>query len=202
MDSLEADVKSRLAEQRGDAAASAIIRALGPEILRFLLATARDEADANDAFAAWAERVWKHLPGFRWDCALRSWAYVVARTAFLDQVRREGRRERREAPMESVVEVAAEVRTATLSLYRAENVDAISRLRQSLSEDDRLLLVLRLDRDLAWNEIAEVFLRDDQEAAPEAAALGREAARLRKRFQLVKERLYELAAAEGLVRSR
>lgn len=57
-------------------------------------------------------------------------------------------------------------------------------------------VVLRVDRGLAWEELARVML-DDPAATSEA--LKRESARLRKRFQLVKEKLLELGREAGLV---
>jgi RNA polymerase sigma-70 factor (ECF subfamily) len=57
--------------------------------------------------------------------------------------------------------------------------------------------VLRVDRKLAWNELAEVL--HDGEGPLDPSGIKREAARLRKRFQLLKERLVELGRREGLV---
>ena len=192
----EAQIRELVAAGRKDDSVTQVIAQSGPDILRFLLATARDEDLASDAFADWSERVWKSLPAFRWDCTLRSWLYRVAKTALYDQLRAERRKQQRQAPLQSeqIANVAAQVRTATLSLYRSENVDAMNKLRDSLDEDDRLLLVLRVDRELPFDEIAAVFLGE-----ADAPALARETARLRKRFQLVKERLYELATAAGLI---
>ena len=53
-------------------------------------------------------------------------------------------------------------------------------------------------RRLSWNDLAQV-LHEDEGAPLEGAALTREAARLRKRFQLVKERLYEMGREAGLL---
>ena len=55
-----------------------------------------------------------------------------------------------------------------------------------------------VDRQLAWTELAQV-LHEDEATSLVGEALKREAARLRKRFQLVKERLYEMGRREGLV---
>lgn len=57
-----------------------------------------------------------------------------------------------------------------------------------------MLLVLRVDKDLAWNELARVMHPEEAEPLDEEG-LKREAARLRKRFQHVKERLLELKKA-------
>jgi len=88
-----------------------------------------------------------------------------------------------------------QVRTTTLPFLRSQTKSRLSELRNTLPMEDQMLLILRIDRSLGWNEIAQVI---GAEAIPEAE-LARESARLRKRFQLVKDRLRELAKAEGLL---
>jgi RNA polymerase sigma-70 factor (ECF subfamily) len=63
----------------------------------------------------------------------------------------------------------------------------LTSLRDELPVEDRTLLILRVDRDLAWDEIALAFAENPEAFSDEERK--REAARLRKRFQLVKERL-------------
>ena len=63
--------------------------------------------------------------------------------------------------------------------------------------DDQSLLVLRLDRKMRWEDIAHIFLGGE----PDAAAVTRESARLRKRFAQVKSVLREKAQAAGLTSS-
>jgi RNA polymerase sigma-70 factor (ECF subfamily) len=82
-------------------------------------------------------------------------------------------------------------------MLKSEVKSRMAELRQHLPPDDQALLVLRVNRRLDWREIAHIML-DGAETADDAV-LAREAARLRKRFQLVKERLRELAQAEGLL---
>ena len=79
---------------------------------------------------------------------------------------------------------------------RTEVKDRFSQLREALDPDDRILLTLRIDRDLAWDEVARVML--DGEAA-DAGTLQRETDRLRKRFQLLKTELRKRAQAAGLL---
>jgi len=100
-------------------------------------------------------------------------------------------------------EVAAAVRTETLGFLRTEKRTRLQALRDTLPEEDRMLLVLRVDRNLEWNELARVLAGEGQEGdggTPLAdAEVTREAARLRKRFQLLKEKLREMAKGEGLI---
>ena len=82
---------------------------------------------------------------------------------------------------------------------RTETKTRLQALRDALPEEDRMLLVLRMDRQLAWNELARVLAEADGDVPLDDAALAKEAARLRKRFQLVKDRLREQAKKEGLI---
>lgn len=186
-----------------DRAATLALRLYGAEILGFLLALTRgDEDRAGDAFSAFSEQLWQGLRGFAWASSLRTWAYAVARRAFLAQDRAARRWARRRVPLPScpeLEEVAAQIRTATLSYLRTERRRQIEELRESLPEEDQTLLILRVDRDLPWQDLARIFLGEEA-ATPEA--LTRESARLRKRFQLVKRRLLELGRERGLFPER
>ncbi len=70
-------------------------------------------------------------------------------------------------------------------------------LRSELEPDDRALLLLRIDQRLSWLDCARA-LREDTEAPLDDASLKRDAARLRKQFQTLKDRLYEMGRSEGL----
>lgn len=147
-----------------------------------------------------SEQLWKGLPKFRWQSSLRTWAYALARHAALDHAKLAGRRRAvlvTADEQQHLSQVAERVRSQTQSYLKTARRSAVDALRASLPEDDQRLLVLRVDRDLQWNELAEIFL-DDPNA--DAAELKKEAARLRKRFQLVKEKLLEQGKKQGLWR--
>jgi RNA polymerase sigma-70 factor (ECF subfamily) len=187
---------------RGDhaAAATAIVRDYGPEILGFLMATHRDPVEANDTFAEVAEAVWRALPRFAWESSVRTWAYAIARNVSRLRKRNAARRGRRvlNASDTFFQGVVHKVRTETTPFLRTEKKTRLQALRDALPEEDRMLLVLRVDRGLPWNDVARIVTHDEEAAPSDEAALVQEAARLRKRFQLVKDRLRELAKREGL----
>ena len=89
----------------------------------------------------------------------------------------------------AVSRLVAEVRTETLSLYRTETKSAIHKLREELDPDDQTLLILRVDRDLGWDELARLFIADGE---PTPENVKRESARLRKRFQVLPRRSDEV----------
>lgn len=187
---------------RGDhaGAATAIVRDYGSEILGFLMATHRDPVEANDTFAEVAEGVWRGLPSFAWESSVRTWTYAIARNVSRMRQRsatRRGRRVSNESD-EFFQGVVHKVRTETTPFLRTEVKTRLQALRDALPEEDRMLLVLRVDRGLPWNDVARILTHDEDAAHPGEAALVQEAARLRKRFQLVKDRLRELAKRDGL----
>ncbi len=179
----------REACQREDwqTAATLALRRYGPEVLGFLVGLANSDQRGREVFSAFCEDLWRGLPGFAWDCSLRTWLYVLARHACSREKRGERRRPRgvplSQAP--SVAGVAWQVRSGTRTYQQTEVKERVRGLREALPELDRMLLILRVDRELSWRDLARVVLG----GSPTPVELEREAVRLRKRFQLVKERL-------------
>jgi RNA polymerase sigma-70 factor (ECF subfamily) len=64
------------------------------------------------------------------------------------------------------------------------------RLRESLDPEEQTLLILRVDKGMAWEDVAEVLRADGEPVAPAA---------LRKRFERLKEKLGRLAREQGLI---
>ncbi len=195
---LEDEVRARCESGELDTAATLIVRGYGAEIFGFLMAVHRDETTAGDAFSTFAEGVWRGLPVFAWASTLRTWAYAIARNASRMQRRDAARRDWHGNRVgESALEdVAQAVRTATLGFLKTEKRSRLEALRDALSAEDRALLILRVDRGLAWNDLARVLAENEEPLAD--ADVPREAARLRKRFQLIKDDLRERARREGL----
>ena len=71
-------------------------------------------------------------------------------------------------------------------------------LREKLTPEEQTLLILRVDRQMSWRDIATV-MHDEEAGEPDEAELKRNAAALRKRFERVKNNLRELAREQGLV---
>jgi RNA polymerase sigma-70 factor (ECF subfamily) len=201
-EALEADVRARCSAGDYDGAATAALKGFGAEIFGFLVALHRSETDASDVFSVFSENLWKGIRGFAWACTLRAWAYTVARNASHRFRRGARKHEQGRVPLSAnpaVEAVVEQVRTATLTYLKTAQKDKFAAIRETLPVDDQMLLILRVDRELAWDEIARVML--DEEGAGEAR-LRTESARLRKRFQLVKEKLFALGKKAGLVPDR
>lgn len=183
----------RAAADRHDWAAvtTGALRLYGPELLSFLHALCNDHDLAAESFAELGEDLWRGIPSFQWSSSLRSWLYALARNA-LGQLRRDPRRRiDRNLPLSIAPDVEAALRTATQQIQRTEVKDAFRELRAELSPEEHELLLLRIDRDLSWNDIARIVGGDTDVPA--------RAATLRKRFERAKERLKKLALDRGLI---
>ena len=195
---LEETIRERYAAGDTDGAITAAMEGYGPDILGFLMMLMKDRDEAYDAFLQYAEDLVKGIDKFHWESSFRTWAYAVARNA----MRRHYRKPHHNKPhvpisrASAVGQMAEQVRTRTLAYKRTEVKDRFARLREHLKPEDRVLLNLRIDKDMAWSEIAEILA---EEEAPDAQTLKRKSAALRKRFERVKVELMELARKEGLL---
>ena len=184
-------------------AATLLLEGYGREVFGFLVARLRDREAASDVFSQFTEDLWRGLEGFRWQCSARVWSYTLARHAasrYIDDVRR---RRGRNVPLSRagpLSEIAERIRTGTRAGAQTEARSRIAQLRESLPVDDQTLLILRVNRKLGWREIAQIMLRDGE--SPDDEALAKEAARLRKRYQLAKDKLRQMAVEQGLVGGR
>ncbi|MEM1034669.1 MAG: sigma factor [Myxococcota bacterium] len=193
------EAEIRAACRAGDfrRAADRTLRAYGADLLGYLTVRLGDEALAREAYSDFSLDLWRGLERFEWRCPVRAWAYALARNAGHRAWTRRARTRGRERSWGPAHDVAASAASRTPGFMRTTMKSRVRALRERLSPEERELLVLRIDKHLTWPELATVVagreLADDD--------VKREAARLRKRFQLTKERLRELAKREGLLDS-
>ncbi len=191
-DASEVAIKTAWDRKDFDAAISAALERYGDELVGFLMALARDQTQAEDAFSAACERMWRGLPAFRWESSMRVWAYRIARNEFL-RTTREVARARKGVPISQVASIQKAVdraRSTTPPHERTEVKDRFAELRAELEPEDLMLLGLRIERKMAWADIAKVLAEAEaRETEPDA----REIATLRKRFARLKDKLRERA---------
>ena len=185
----------RTLQQAGDsnAATAAAVRAYGDDVFSFLVSRLRDEDVAADVFSQALEDLLKSLPTFQWRCSMRTWFYRLGRSAAARYQRSPAHRADRRVAISKASELVAQVRSRTSLHQRSEVKDRLRELREELDADDQQLLVLRVENNLAWSEIAQIV--DDED---EPAAIERASARLRQQFQKIKVKLRDRAIAEGL----
>lgn len=185
----EDEIRALVQAGQVDVATTLALRTYGNEILGFLSGVLGDDA-GDEVFSAFSERLWRAIAKFKWSCTLRTWAYVLAR----HEISRFHRGERRHVDGRVPI---SEIQDALVAVRKTYSTQAVQRgrlvqLRDDLPVDDRTLLILRVDRNLSYHEIALAFAEDPEAISDEE--LKREAARLRQRFVLVKKRLIALAS--------
>jgi RNA polymerase sigma-70 factor, ECF subfamily len=193
----EASVADAIRRGRLDEAASVGLRAYGPEILGFLVALG--PSTAEDSFSQFCEDLWRGLPAYRAQASFRTWAYAIARNAST-RIKRDpyARRKQALSDLGPLSNLAAELRSSTATYLLSHVRDRIARLRDDLSEDDRTLLVLKVDRQMSYADIARIMLG---EVASEPEIEKRSAA-LRKRFERLKQELRSRAEREGIIEKK
>lgn len=173
------------------------LRAYGGELYGFLARSMDNPDEADEVYAQTCADIWAGLERFRWRCSFRTWAYRLARSARA-RFARDGYAHRRVSLLTDELEqVIAQARTATLPWLRTHFRHEIASIRAELSEDDRALLYLRIDRRMSWPEIAAAL--DDSE---DPATLKRAAQRLRTRYHRLKNHIRDQAQHRGLLTSR
>jgi RNA polymerase sigma-70 factor, ECF subfamily len=190
-------VEERLREHMaaGDlsGATTEAVQGLGPQVAGYLRMLLRDEADVADALSEWAESIWRGLRSFEGRSSFKTWAYRLAYTSAMKQLGQARRRREVRLPTSELSALVQEVRTSTLSVERRQR--QLDELRARLSADERILLFLRVDQRLSWQEVAVVLSTGDAGASPQ---------NLRKRFQRLKTKIAGLARKRpsGRVRGR
>jgi RNA polymerase sigma-70 factor (ECF subfamily) len=182
---LEAELQALIAARTIDTATERAVRGWGPEIYGWLVGVLHDEVEATDAFSVFADQLWRSLGRYDGRCSTRTWCYMLARHAAARVRGARAKGDRVPLSQAPVSAIAAQVRATTALHLRTSSKNNLSALRAQLEPDDQILLVLRVDRDLGWREIAQILLGEDADAA----ACDRHAAALRKRFERVKAQL-------------
>jgi RNA polymerase sigma-70 factor, ECF subfamily len=196
-EALEQRIRDECMRGNLEQAATLALEAYGHEILGFLIARLGEQR-GNEVFSEFLEDFWRGLPDFGWRSTLRTWAYTLARHATSRHLRNEQRRPELLSTTSAGLSALVErVRTETAAHLRTTVKDRLRELRARLPDDDQTLLILRVDRKLSWRDLACVM--NEHSATPDEDELDKAAARMRQRFQAAKERLRDLAEAEGLL---
>jgi DNA-directed RNA polymerase specialized sigma24 family protein len=172
--------------------AAEALKLYGAELEGFVRAAAAPRLDPDEAWAATCAALVEGLGRFAWRSTLRTWLYRVARYTLRDLGARAARQPN--VPLSQVSRPSKlEARVSQPPSWLGEAAEArLLELRESLEDDERTLLYLRVEQAWAWRDIAAAV-------ADEGADLDREAAALRKRFERLKARIRDVLerAREG-----
>jgi RNA polymerase sigma-70 factor, ECF subfamily len=178
---LETAIGSLLDDGRAHDAATTAVRGYGPAVLGFLVGALKDRDVAQDVFLQACENLWRNLAGFRRECAFGTWFYVVAWNAAKNHLAQAHHRRVRRLQTSEISQVAARIKSTGASARQG----VAARLRDSLTPDERTLLILRIDRELPWRDVARVMAVEEPV--------------LRKRYERIRRKLHDRAQADGLV---
>lgn len=186
----EVEARVRRFARAGDArsATREAIVAYSEHLLRYLHSILKDGDDVDDALAEVAESVQEGILAFRWESSLRSWMFRLARNAALDLRGDAWHRRGRRLTTTEASAIADDARTR--SFARVERWrEGLRQLLETLSEDDRSLIGLRIGANLSWTEIADVLSTGGQRLDENTLA---------KRFSRLKDHLSRMAKDRGL----
>ena len=162
-----ARARGLLAQGEIDLAVHAALEAFGPEVFGFLVGVVDDVGKASVLYAQMAQRVANELAVFRWDVGLRRWMYGLARSELLEgRLRRRADVLLRDGAARTTVDRTSPPDTASPSLTPVDTsswrprllLDAVRAVRKALSEEERELLILRVDRGFSFVDIAAMEL--------------------------------------------
>jgi len=172
----------------------------GQRLCAFVLNLVKDPALAADVQQDLWLSVFVHAPKFRWESSFKGWLYLLARRAAIKAAQKGVQRGRAGVPLSQAAEskLRAHLATSIAEWQRDDFKQRFRELRRKLPEKDQSLLVMRADQELPFRDIVQALAEPD-ETFSDAELKTREAT-LMKRFQRVKQRLYQLALEEGLVR--
>src|ERR1044071_7011848 len=164
-DPRDAELRELIARGEHERAIEEALRSYGPELVGWLCSILPTTADAHDAFSRMSEELWKSLRRFDGRCAVRTWCYMLARHA---AARIRGRNGKRRVLLVSQIPSLQQAVTRiwnTSSQEAKRTRDVYAKIRTELTEEDQTLLALRVDRNLAWRDIAQVLLGEKAGAA-------------------------------------
>ncbi len=175
---------------RGDlrAGVGQVMHDLGPSVYGLLMTILRKrEEAAEEAFSLFAENLWRYAATYRGEGSLEAWVYTLARNAAVTVTRDGWRKRGRRLATREAEELAEDVRTRS-ALRRERQGSALDELRDTLDLDEQVLLALRLDEKLPWDDVARVMSGDGVRVDSQA---------VRKRFERLKVRLGDEARRLG-----
>lgn len=191
----EARVRQLRDGGRETEAVELLLELYGAEIGGWLIRTLACESDGREAYSLFLESLWTGMKHFRWESSLRTWAYRLARNAACRVLRGRGRT--RLMSHSSAEAIAATPESEIKPWLCTAARTGVDDLLKHLKPQDRMILILRVDRGMTWQCVARVVYgearcRDQRSLIARAAAV-------RQRFLRIKRHLRELAKKRGII---
>lgn len=166
-------------------AAAIAIKRYGSELQGWLANSVRDDTAAREIYSACLEQFWKALPQFRFEASIRTLLYRIARNA---TYRYFCGRQREDWVFDSQLVIRPTYdRSETRPWFRTDVKNKLRDICERLTIKQRMVLTLRVEKQMSWNEIARVMNQGEAWISDEL--LRREAAALRQQFRRLKHEL-------------
>ena len=195
-DDVETDIRGLIEGGELNAAMEGTLEAYGTALYGYIFSLARDHQVAEEVFQMASVDIWRGLEGFSWRSALKTWCFTVSRNAWLRYSRSPHRR--RFDPLTTDAQrnlIARATRSATQQWRRTESKHWLWEVVERFDAEDQQLFRLRLMHKMAWKEIARLIY--EEPGAPlDDDQIKRRSARLRKRYNRLKEELRDARAEQ------
>ena len=158
----EAAVIRRVLDGDGNAF-EALVAAYEKNVYNLALRMTGNAQDAEDMAQEAFVKAYTSLPGFRGDSKFSVWLYRIVSNVCLDFLRRQNRRpasslsQEDEDGEETQMDIPDESQSPEQLLEHSLTQEAVQRGLQSLSEEQRQILLLREIQGLSYEEIAETL---------------------------------------------
>lgn len=168
------------------------------DLYNFLFMFLRNLDDTSEVFCQTCSNVWESIQTFRWRSSFRAWLYCVARnTCFRFKSKNLKWKKRVQDSYLLNNRLVYKARSETRPYLKTVIKSKVMILRQQLSDEDQLVLTLRIDQNLSWRDVVDVIYGVDDER--NEIDLVRKAASCRKKYERAKNRLRELVDQNNLL---
>lgn len=182
--SFEQEFSDLLRTERHADACRLLLEQYGPEVHGYFRGVLANEADGDDLYQDLAAALWKGLSRFRQSSSVRTWIYAIAHHLISHRLRRYSRKH--VVRLDTGHELAIENRSTGSAREHAAREHAVAQMMDTLKPEEREIVILRIERNLAFPEIGTI--------------LGCSELTARQRFQRVKARLKLFAQNTELTR--
>jgi RNA polymerase sigma-70 factor, ECF subfamily len=169
-----------IAAQQGDKEAFKVLYdRYRDRVYNFIFYSIGEQLRAEDLLQVVFVKIFRGLPGFRFEASLATWIYRIALNECLNQQRRRGIQQ---VPFEALLGSDEEPASAAADLQHAESErrEIVHRAVMELSPKLRAVVALRYIEELSYEQIAEVL---ECSAGTVASRLNRALGQLEKRLR-------------------
>ena len=175
-----------MAAQQGDRDAFRLLyERYRDRVYNFIFYSIGDHLRAEDILQTVFVKIFRGLPGFRFEASLATWIYRIALNECLNQQRKRGMQQ---VPFEALLGSDEEPSAASADLQHAEaeRREIVHRALMELSPKLRSVVALRYLEELSYEEIASVL---ECSAGTVASRLNRALSQLEQRLRPLKRLL-------------